>query len=266
MNRRATRTSTRTTHRLLARAGGAVLVALALWGRSPAAAPAEDTSHLFVVRWTSRPDQDLLSGSAYSAWSRTAIARCLAVPGVTGLSTYRAAAGEPHIMTMFEFPTFVALAGWRGSPELEALTEEARQFTYETVTEVWGPSPYPSVTGAAAPGPAGAAGHVLYVLAWNVFPGKHDAYARWIPGAMRTWAAGPGITSVRAHRVVVGTRTDVITCEFPDFQAWARWYESADIQRTRVESRELIMDARTELWGPNPLLPARLANPGAAGR
>lgn len=251
----------RRVRRRLGSAALALVVALTGLGSLPRQAVAGGADYLYVVRWSTRPDQDLLAGSAYTAWSRTAIPRCLLVPGLTGLTTYRAAAGEPHIITLFAFPTLPALAGWRGSRELEDLTEESRQFTYEMTTEIWGPSPYLPAASGSGHRATTAAGHVLYVFAWNVFPGKHEAYQHWVAAALRAWAGGPGIETVTAHRIVVGTRTDVFACEFPSFEAWARWYESADIQRTRAESRELVVDTRTELWGPNPLFPGPVVTP-----
>jgi antibiotic biosynthesis monooxygenase (ABM) superfamily enzyme len=225
----------------------------------PQAACAAAGEYVYVLHWTSRPDQDLLAGSAYTAWSRTAIPRCLAAPGLSGLTTYRAAAGEPHIITLFTFPSFASLAAWRADPGIEALTEESRRYTYEMITEVWGPSPYAGAdTGR---GSASAAGHVLYVFEWDVFPGKEAAYRQWIAKALTTWTAGPGIERVTAHRVVVGTHTDVFECEFPNFEAWAKWYENSGIQQTRAESRELIVNTRTELWGPNPLFPEAVSRP-----
>ena len=220
---------------------------------APLAARAAADDYVYVVHWTSRPDQDLLAGSAYTEWSRTAIPRCLAAPGLTGLTTYRAAAGESHIITLFTFPSYSSLAAWRTTPDIEALTEESRRYTYGMVTEVWGPSPYARVeTGRRA---ASLSGHVKYVFEWDAIPSKEDVYRRWLSKAMTTWAAGPGIEGVTAHRVVVGTHTDVFECEFPDFGAWAKWYEDDAIQQTRAEARELIVNTRTELWGPNPLFP-----------
>jgi len=114
------------------RPGGSPLVfmAVVVCAGTPGAR-AGGSDYLYVARWTTRPDQDLLKNSAYTAWSRTAIPRCLSVPGLSGPTTYRAAAGEPHVITLIGFPSFAALAAWRGS----------RELVLDTRTELWGPNP-----------------------------------------------------------------------------------------------------------------------------
>ena len=241
-----------------------LLVALAGAQLRPAPAvaaglPADSSRYQYVVHWSTLPDKDLLQGSAYTAWSRRAIPRAIMVAGVTGLATYRAAAGGPHIINVFSFPSFAALAAWRNAPDIEALHEQSREFTYELASEIWGPSP-------TLPDPIVAEGravtdssHVFYVVAWNEYPRKIDAYRRWIVEASKRWARGPEILAVRGYRELAGAHADVFTFEFPSLEAWARWYGDAGMQKTRAESRELVIDTRTELWGPNPMLPVPMS-------
>lgn len=41
---------------------------------------------------------------------------------------------------------------------------------------------------------------VLYILKWDVLPGKEEAYANWVSGAMKRVLAVPGVVEFRAYR------------------------------------------------------------------
>ena len=247
--------------------GRAACIAALLLPLRPGAAAADPApasgGWVYAVRWSTLPQKDRVEDSAYGAWSRVAIPRGLAVPGVRELRTFRAAAGEPHILTLFAFDSLAALAAWRASPVVDSLVGQARQLTYELASEIWGPSPWlpaPLVPAGRDPAPGG---HALYIMSWSVAPDRDEDYARWVRAAVARWAAAPEILSVSAWRVVAGAHADVVAFEFPGLEAWARWYADGEVQKTRIESRELIVDVRSELWGPNPLIPRPL-HPAAA--
>jgi len=56
------------------------------------------TMVLYVVKWDIHPDK----ADAYLEWSKTAIPRTFAVPGVVEFRAYRSAGGAPQAVCTYE--------------------------------------------------------------------------------------------------------------------------------------------------------------------
>ena len=96
---------------------------------------------------------------------------------------------------------------------------------------------------------------MLYVLKWNIHPDKVDAYEEWTQGAItRTLGAG-GVAEFRGYRPASGPHQVVVTFEFADMNAWAKWNNQDATQEVLTELRTLANDVTTELWGPSPVVP-----------
>ena len=90
-----------------------------------------------VIKWDIHPDKV----EAYSAWTKTAIPKLLAVPGLVEFRGYRPATGSSQVVTTYEFANLAAWAAWYTHEEVRKLTNERRTFTVNEVSELWGPSP-----------------------------------------------------------------------------------------------------------------------------
>ena len=97
---------------------------------------------------------------------------------------------------------------------------------------------------------------VLAVMRWNIRPEKAREYGEWARESTRRTLGVPGCVEFRAWRPVTGNTETVITYEFPDLSAWAKWRESAEVQAVTDEMRPFVSDLVIELWGPSPVVPA----------
>lgn len=96
---------------------------------------------------------------------------------------------------------------------------------------------------------------VLYILKWDVLPGKEEAYANWVSGAMKRVLAVPGVVEFRAYRPVTGKSEVAAAYEFADLAAWAAWYTNEECQKALEELRSYATSIVAEIWGPSPLVP-----------
>lgn len=92
---------------------------------------------LQVIKWDIHPDKR----EAYTAWSKTAIPKLLAVPGLVEFRGYRPVTGASQVVTTYEFVDLATWAAWWAHEEVQTLTNERRTFTVNEVSELWGPSP-----------------------------------------------------------------------------------------------------------------------------
>ena len=97
---------------------------------------------------------------------------------------------------------------------------------------------------------------VLLVMKWDIHPDKAEAYLKWTEGAIRGTLAVPGVVEFRAYRPAAGASQAVITYEFADMMAWAKWQSNQDVQDILIELHTLVLNVSTELWGPSPVVPA----------
>ena len=96
---------------------------------------------------------------------------------------------------------------------------------------------------------------VLYILKWNVFPDKVEAYKEWSKTGHLRCLAVPGVVEFRGYRPATGASQVVTTYEFADLAAWAAWYVHEDVQKVMGELRTLTTNVITELWNPSPAVP-----------
>jgi antibiotic biosynthesis monooxygenase (ABM) superfamily enzyme len=96
---------------------------------------------------------------------------------------------------------------------------------------------------------------VLYIMKWDIFPEKHDAYLKWIESAIPRTFGVPGVVEFRAYRPAIGVSQIVVTYEFADLATWATWYADEASQKVMDELRMYTTNLITELWGPSPVVP-----------
>ena len=102
----------------------------------------------------------------------------------------------------------------------------------------------------------------LYVVSYDILPGKAQAYAELLKTATPRILAAPGILELLGYRPATGSHQIVATYAFPNAEAWAIWRTSEDIQKHFDESRSFLTNIRTEVWAPSPVTPQPL-RPGA---
>ena len=96
---------------------------------------------------------------------------------------------------------------------------------------------------------------VLYVLQYDILPGKEQAYAEWVKPAIARLLAVPGVVELRGFRPVTGPYGVVSSWEFADLAAWAAWRANEQVGKVFDEARGLTTNLRVELWGPSPVAP-----------
>ena len=97
---------------------------------------------------------------------------------------------------------------------------------------------------------------LLMVLEWDIRPDKVDAYREWAQGAIPRNLAASGIVEFRAYRMLAGPPPGqvVVTYEFADVEAWAKWSTDPGVEQTHQEIRSYVENFSTELWGPSPVV------------
>lgn len=92
---------------------------------------------LYIVKWDIHPDKV----EAYQRWTKSAIERTLAVPGVIEFRAYRTSVGSLQVVITYEFADLATWAAWRANTEVEKVLDELRTLTTNVTSELWGPSP-----------------------------------------------------------------------------------------------------------------------------
>jgi antibiotic biosynthesis monooxygenase (ABM) superfamily enzyme len=92
---------------------------------------------LHVIKWDVHPDKL----EDYAAWAKTAVPRTLAVPGLVEFRGFRPVTGSSQVVTTYEFADFEAWSSWYTNEEIQNLMNERRKFTFNEISELWGPSP-----------------------------------------------------------------------------------------------------------------------------
>lgn len=97
---------------------------------------------------------------------------------------------------------------------------------------------------------------VLYVMRWSVSPEKLNAYKKWAELGIERTLTVPGVVDFRRYRTVASPSDQiVVTYEFVDLSAWAKWYLYEDVQKVQNELSMLVSSLSTELWNMSPLVP-----------
>ena len=92
---------------------------------------------LYVARWDIRPEKS----SEYPDWAKTAVSRVLSVPGLQEFRGYRPATGSHEVVVTYEFADMAAWSTWYANEIIQELFVEARAYTTNYSSELWGPSP-----------------------------------------------------------------------------------------------------------------------------
>lgn len=95
----------------------------------------------------------------------------------------------------------------------------------------------------------------LYVLKWDIIPGKVEDYLNWAAIAIGRTVRAPGVQEFRAYRPVAGKSEVVVTYEFADFNAWETWFNNQVIQEIFDQLFNLTTNVERELWEPSPIAP-----------
>lgn len=92
---------------------------------------------LYVMQWNIHPDK----AEAYMEWTKGAISRTLAVPGVIELRAYRPATGTSQIVITYEFANIAVWETWYAHQDIQDVMTELHTLATNISTELWGPSP-----------------------------------------------------------------------------------------------------------------------------
>lgn len=92
---------------------------------------------LYVLKWDVLPEKF----EAYLEFTKSAIQRTLAVPGVVEFRGYRVAAGDSRIVVTYEFADLPTWAAWYGNEDCQKVMDELRTYTSKLTIELWGTSP-----------------------------------------------------------------------------------------------------------------------------
>ncbi|MBT4484477.1 MAG: hypothetical protein HOC71_12465 [Candidatus Latescibacteria bacterium] len=97
---------------------------------------------------------------------------------------------------------------------------------------------------------------VLYVLRWSISPEKLNAYKKWAELAIEQTLIVPGLVEFRRYRTVASPSNQiVVTYEFTDLPAWAKWYSHEEVQKVLDELSMLVSNFSTEIWNMAPIVP-----------
>ena len=97
---------------------------------------------------------------------------------------------------------------------------------------------------------------VLYVLRWSISSEKLDAYKKWAELAIERTLIVPGLVEFRRYRTVASPSNQiVVTYEFTDLPAWAKWYSHEEVQKVLDELSMLVSNFSTEIWNMAPIVP-----------
>jgi len=97
---------------------------------------------------------------------------------------------------------------------------------------------------------------VLYVLRWSISPEKLNAYKKWAELAIERTLIVPNVVEFRRYRTVASPSNQiVVTYEFTDLPAWAKWYSHEEVQKVLDELSMLVSNFSTEIWNMAPIVP-----------
>ncbi len=97
---------------------------------------------------------------------------------------------------------------------------------------------------------------VLYVMRWSISSEKLNAYKKWAELAFERTLMVPGVVEFRRYRTVASSSDQiVVTYEFTDLPAWAKWCSYEDVQKVRDELSMLVSNFSTEIWNMAPTVP-----------
>lgn len=97
---------------------------------------------------------------------------------------------------------------------------------------------------------------VLYVMRWSISPEKLNAYKKWAELAIERTLIVPGLVEFRRYRTVASPSNQiVVTYEFTDLPAWAKWYSHEEVQKVLDELSMLVSNFSTEIWNMAPIVP-----------
>lgn len=93
--------------------------------------------YLYVLRW------DIITGRSedYETWTKFAIERTLAVPGVKEFRAFRPAAGSSQVVVTYEFTSFEDWTSWFNNPDIQQIFDKLFELTTNVDRELWEPSP-----------------------------------------------------------------------------------------------------------------------------
>lgn len=92
---------------------------------------------LYIMKWDIHPDKV----EAYMGWTKSAIQRTLAVPGVVEFRAYRTASGTSQAVVTYEFDDMTAWAAWQANEDTQKVLDELHTLAINVSEELWGPSP-----------------------------------------------------------------------------------------------------------------------------
>jgi len=92
---------------------------------------------LYVLKWDVLPEKI----ETYLEFTKLAIQRTLAVPGVVEFRGYRQAAGDSRVVVTYEFADIAAWATWFANEDCQKVLDELWTYTSKLTTELWGASP-----------------------------------------------------------------------------------------------------------------------------
>lgn len=96
---------------------------------------------------------------------------------------------------------------------------------------------------------------VICQMKWDIRPGMETEYASWAVTAVRRLLSVPGVVEFRAFRPITGCRQVAVTYEFADMEAFGSWYSHEDTKQTFSDGNNYMVNRKTELWGPSPVVP-----------
>ena len=97
---------------------------------------------------------------------------------------------------------------------------------------------------------------VLYVLRWSISSEKLDAYKKWAELAIERTLIVPNVVEFRRYRTVASPSNQiVVTYEFTDLPAWAKWYSHEDVQKVQDELSMLVSNYSMEILNMSPIIP-----------
>ncbi len=92
---------------------------------------------LYVTKYDIHPDKT----ENFMEWTKSAISRLLAAPGLVEFRAYRPVAGAPQIVTTCEFADMTTWATWQAHQDVQDVLWELHTLAVNVSTELWGPSP-----------------------------------------------------------------------------------------------------------------------------
>ena len=93
-------------------------------------------------------------------------------------------------------------------------------------------------------------------MRFDIRPDKVEEYAEWVEKFYRLTLDVRGVEEFRAYRTKVSSQGHVIvTYEFKNMEAWAKWYENEELQKFLDELRKYVTNMTSELWGSSPIVP-----------